>query len=174
LYLEDKDKAKLLDKIGEGYERVATAYSENYEYQATLQSIPIIGPVVDLMIKETSSKIGKRRFDELHTLLIESMNLIDQYKIDYPYLESEDFYSLFYKFFERSMRDRYKEKMILYVKILSNSILVENSSLRDNSEDFLSIFDDLTPKDLIVLKNMYEQQKDMKHIISLKIMNLSL
>jgi hypothetical protein len=61
---------------------------------------------------------------------------------------------------------------ILYVKILSNSILVENSSLRDNSEDFLSIFDDLTPKDLIVLKNMYEQQKDMKHIISLKIMNL--
>jgi hypothetical protein len=149
--LEDKhkDKAKLLDKIEEGYERVAKAYSENYEYQATLQSIPIIGPVVDLMIKEISSKIGKRRFDELHTLLIESMNLIDQYKVDYPYLESEDFYSLFYKFFERPMRDRYKEKRILYVKILSNSILIENSSLRDNSEDFLNILDDLTPKDLM-------------------------
>ena len=90
------------------------------------------------------------------------MNLIDQYKVDYPYLESEDFYSLFYKFFERPMRDRYKEKRILYVKILSNSILIENSSLRDNSEDFLNILDDLTPKDLMVLKNMYEQQKDMK------------
>ena len=78
MYLEDKrnDKAKLLDKIEEGYERVATAYSENYEYQATLQSIHIY-TVVDLMIKESSSKIGKRRFDELHTLLIESMNLID-------------------------------------------------------------------------------------------------
>ena len=47
------------------------------------------------------------------------------------------------------MRDRYKEKRILYVKILSNSILIENSSLRDNSEDFLNILDDLTPKDLM-------------------------
>jgi hypothetical protein len=46
------------------------------------------------------------------------MNLIDESKVDYPYLESEDFYSFFYKFFERSMRDKYKEKRVLYVKIL--------------------------------------------------------
>jgi hypothetical protein len=51
---KDKDKEKLLDKMQEGYEKVVTAYSENYEYQATLQSIPIIGPFVDLMIKETT------------------------------------------------------------------------------------------------------------------------
>jgi hypothetical protein len=164
--LEDKDKGKetkLFEIIEKGIEKVAVAYSENFEYQATLQSIPVIGPFVDLMIKETSSKIGYKRFVELYTLLIESMNLVDQSKVDYPYLESEDFYSLFYKFFERSMHDKYKEKRVLYVKILTNSILIENSHLRDNSEDFLSILDDLTPKDLILLKNIYEQQKNMQY-----------
>jgi hypothetical protein len=41
-------------------------------------------------------------------------------------------------------------------------MLIENSALQDNSEDFLSILDDLTPKDLIILKNIYEQQKHMQ------------
>jgi hypothetical protein len=61
LYLEDIDKSKLLDKIQKGLERAVNAYSENYEYQAALQNIPVIGPFVDLMIKESSSKIGYRR-----------------------------------------------------------------------------------------------------------------
>jgi hypothetical protein len=159
---KDKDKIKLLNKIGEGYKKAAAVYSENYEYQATVQNIPIIGPFIDQMIKETSSKIGQSRANELLALLIEAMNLIDQYKVDYPYLESEEFYDLISKVVEKSMRDRYKEKRILYVKILTNSILIENKHLHDNSEDFLSILDDLTPKDLVVLKNIYKQQKEMQ------------
>jgi hypothetical protein len=68
---KDKDKSKLLDKIQERFEKAVTAYSENYEYQVTIQNIPKIGPILDLVIKDLSSKVAFRRFVETHVGLFE-------------------------------------------------------------------------------------------------------
>jgi hypothetical protein len=152
------NKWKAWKTSGEG------GHSNKWQISVTIriQNIPIVGPILDIVIREAGSRIGQQRLYEIVASLDEAIRLIDQYKVDKPYLDSDEFYSLLYRYFEKSLCDRYNEKRILYAKILANSMLIENSALQDNSEDFLSVLDDITPKDLIVLKNIYEQQKHMQ------------
>lgn len=135
-------------------------YSSDIALQNTILSIPG-GPAVDVLIREIGSRISQQRIAETVYAIQLELDRLDAMKIDREYVTTEEFYDLVIKVFYQSVKDRISEKKRIFAKILSNSILLDNIDLRTNSEDFVNLLDDLSIRDLQLMKHIYNQQQDM-------------
>lgn len=77
------------------------------------------------------------------------------------YINSEEFYDTIRRVIEYSIRTRDQEKIRWYCRILIGSALLDNIKERHSAEDFLIFLSELKETDLLIGKEIYEQQKDM-------------
>jgi hypothetical protein len=141
-------------------EKVTNFYTESPGLRYTVKQIPIIGPIIDDLFAGTGSEIRQRRFMEFLEILGQLTDKLDEIKIDYPFLESEEFRDLVVNTVQNSVRTSHKERVLLNCKILVGSILIDNSDVRHTAEDFLFLVSELSPIDLKVASEIYQQQKN--------------
>lgn len=157
--MTSEEEKHVLQKIEKGIVRAIDEYSNNPSVTMAVSSIPTIGPVIDMIIQTTSSQISQRRFLELCRMLKEEIALIDETKIDKSFLESEEGCDLIRKAFRTALETAEDEKIRLYARILVRAAILDNASYRYHSKDFLSILLELSPADLTVAREIYNQQK---------------
>jgi hypothetical protein len=125
-------------KVDESIQRGLDYYSNNIELKNAVCQIPQIGPAIDFMISSLSMKFQQKRVIDSIITLHEEMERLDT-KIDKEYIKKEEFFDLFVKAFDNSVRTRHRERIRLNCKILVGAISVENISERPYAEDFLSL-----------------------------------
>jgi hypothetical protein len=150
---------KKLD-IDRHIEKGIEIYNQNVGLRYVINQIPIVGFFIDNFFGKTGAEIQERRLMQTIQFLHELTDKIDKTKVDYDFLESEEFTDLIVKIFQNSVKTRHKDKILLNCKILAGSILTENRDIRHSAEDLLVLVSELSPTDLKIASEIYEQQKD--------------
>jgi hypothetical protein len=141
-------------------EKAAEIYNQNVGLKYAINQIPIAGFFIDQFFTNTGPQIQQRRLMEAIEFLHQFTDKIDKTKVDYDFLESEEFYDLILGTFQNSVKTRHKQRILLNCKILAGTILIENRNIRHSAEDLLALVSDLSPIDLKVASEIYKQQKD--------------
>jgi hypothetical protein len=165
------EERSALTKIEEGLVRAVEEYTGNPAISFAVSSIPIFGPIIDIIVQTAGSKISERRFMQLCTSLKAEIALIDETKIDKPFLESEEGYDIIRKTFHTALETAENEKIRLYARILVRAAMLDNARFRHSAKDFLSILLELNPADLTLARTFYQQQKDTPPDIDHKVHN---
>lgn len=151
------------DKIGKALDEISEQsylkMKENPLLEVSLNTIPLIGPLLINFIKSNETRFLQRRFLKLYEYLNEEINNIQDQKIDKSFIETEEFYDILRKVYEYTAKTRDNAKIKLYSRILVRISMLNNAFFRYTAEDFLLILIDLSPTDLMIAKKIYQQQK---------------
>jgi len=148
------------DVLAKAEAAVATVYSDLAALRAIVAAIPILGASIDAFLGTRGQTITARRLRDAIKELERQASQLDQSKVDARYLESEDFFDLLWRAFERGMRTSQKEKVRLYVRVLLRS--TEAPAHRENAQEYLELLADLTVTEVRVASALYKLQKDAK------------
>lgn len=155
----DESNLPIETKLKEKFHNAAIAYSDISELRALVNLIPVIGSSIDVIISSEAQKVQFKRIQGTISHLTDEMRDIDEEKIDRSFLETEEFFDLLLLFFEKCMKTRHSEKIILNCKILAGSVLFDSKNERQFAYDILNNIADLSPTDLKLSIMIYEQQK---------------
>jgi hypothetical protein len=149
----DQDPSAELERRAE---EATVAYEQNMLLRAAVVAIPVIGSSLDLALTAG----GQRSIDRIH-------KLIDDLKVDMQerltvegsafnkkYLESEEFYDLFMRAFDASIKTRDEENRRLYARILTESTILDKTE-GHSPEEYLDLIANLTPRELAVARALY-------------------
>jgi hypothetical protein len=130
-------------------------YSDNSMYRAGVSAIPYIGGALDILLSSGIQKKSQKRFQNFLNELESQLKNIDENKLNYSYLESEEFYDLFLQTSNLVVRTRLQEKIKAYSNILTSSLILEfKNNLK--AEDVLNIIEGLTENDMKLIKLISE------------------
>lgn len=130
------------------------------KYEISVELRTAIGPALDFVCM---SMIGLFREDRVATYVSTINNEIEDLgksKVDWSYINSDEFSDLFLKATDNSLKTRFRERVVLNCKILAGSMSLENVHQRHFAEDLLILVSDLNPVDLMLGLKIYEQQKN--------------
>lgn len=142
--------------IKETTKKATEKYEESSKLRTMISLIPYIGSPMDVFISSEGQKIVQKRFEILIQKLQIEMEVIEEKMIDPKYLESEEFFDIMVTAFESTSRTREEEKIVLYAKILKNSVIINERDIEP--EEYLKIIQELTLQELVVAKEIYNQQ----------------
>lgn len=144
----------LSDQITDIAKRSAEWYTEKSTLRALITAIPTIGGPIDVWISTEGQKITQRRITDLINELKSEMDKISEGKVNYEFLESEDFFDLIVAAFESASRTKEIDKINLYAKIIKNSVVIEETDF--SSLEYIQIISELSLQEILVLKQLYE------------------
>ncbi|MFT7899062.1 hypothetical protein VBY74_03670 [Tenacibaculum ascidiaceicola] len=130
-------------------------YSDNTLLRAGVNAIPYVGGTLDVLLTSGIQKKSHERFLIFLNELESQIKSIDENKLDYKYLKSEEFYDLFLQSSNLAVRTRLKEKIKVYARILTSSLISEFKN-NLNAEDILNIIEGLTENDIKLIKLISE------------------
>ena len=81
-------------------------------------------------------------------------------RLDRAYLESEDFFDLFWRTWEKALRTSQKEKVSLYVRVLLRS--TQGPSYRETAQEYLEVLAEMTMPEVRVAAALYELQRGVE------------
>jgi hypothetical protein len=145
--------------INERIDRAVERYDELGKLRAPLQLIPIVGPVLDVIVSSTASRIQRERLEGFFEDLRTACAALDEAKVDRGFLESEDFFDFFVATTERMLRTGAAEKRDALRNVFVNGTLHGNSD-GPFKEIALRIVGDLTAAHVIALA--YAHRMDVK------------
>ena len=157
------------NKIDSYIEKGIENYNQNVGLRYTINQIPIIGFFIDNLLVQTGAEIQQRRLVQTIQILHDLTDKIDKTKVDFEFLDSEEFADLIVKTFQNSVKTRHRERIRLNCKILTGSIMIENRKIRHSAEDMLGLVSDLSPIDLKVASEIYKQQTDIPEKFDMEI-----
>ena len=131
---------------------LAQRYSKNPLLRSLIQLVPLgIGSTVDTALMTIIENIRLKRlrdfFDELQEGKIQ---------LSPELIESEDFLHCYFSTLKASMNTRRSEKIKLFAKLLSASFREDRPIDIDEYEEFLSIIDELSYRELYILFKLYK------------------
>jgi hypothetical protein len=161
---QDKERREpnlnVIDKTIEEIKTKLVEYSNNPIIRDIIQKVPGIGVPLDIMLAWLGHKVGEQRIVEYMKILFEELEQIDENKLDKDFFGTPDFLDIFLKASENSLKTRHRERVRINCKILIGSINKDKIPDRHYAEDFLSFVADLTPTDIMVGLEIYNQQKN--------------
>ena len=128
----------------------------NIASRSKLISVPILGNYMDIVYTETVQAIKDISFQN-------SLEKLDEEKIDKEYLNSLEFYNLLVQTFNMILDEIEMDKVIYYSKLIKNSI-ESNKDDRRYTFDYINIVHDLSINQMYLLQEIYIQQKDLYKI----------
>ncbi|WP_268225143.1 hypothetical protein [Sinomicrobium oceani] len=140
-------------------------YSDNSIYRAGLSAIPYIGGALDILLTSGIHKKSQERFQIFLNELENQIKSVDESKLNYSYLESEEFYDLFIQTSNLVIKTRLKEKIKWYSTIMTSSLISDfNNHMK--GEDILNIIEGLTENDIRLIKliSEYLESNDAQRI----------
>lgn len=140
-----KDYAKIIFETG-----------FNIASRSKLISVPILGNYMDIVYTETVQAIKDISF-------LNSLEKLDEEKIDKEYLNSLEFYNLLVQTFNMILDEIESDKVIYYSKLIKNSIESSKDDRR-YTFDYINIVHELSINQMYLLQEIYIQQKDLYKI----------
>ncbi len=83
--------------------------------------------------------------------------------IDKDYLESEEFFDLFVKIMDASIKTRHRIKIDYYTKLFSNYLPLQDR-ITFSPEDYLNILIELEPREIELMKITFSHEKYISNI----------
>ncbi|MEJ1221740.1 hypothetical protein [Sediminicola sp. 1XM1-17] len=136
-------------------ENLLNKYSDSTLFRAGVNAIPYVGGTLDILLSSGIQKKSQERFQSLLSELEYQLKCIEGDKLNYTYLESEEFYDLFVQISNLAVRTRLQEKIKIYANILTSSLILEFQN-NTKAEDVLNIIEGLTENDIILIKLISE------------------
>ncbi|MFI5252489.1 MAG: hypothetical protein ACHQQQ_08690 [Bacteroidota bacterium] len=142
----------------EKIENLLTKASEKYAKKTGLRIvvglIPRIGGSLNILLTSRAQRLTQERFGSLLLKLASQLEAIDEDKIYKQFLDSEEWFDLIFRAFEKAIRTRSAEKIQLYSKILIGALI--NPDNREHSESFLDVLAELSEIEVRFARLVYE------------------
>lgn len=145
-----RDSAKFLYDL-------AQDYANNPMLQGLIKQIPAIGWVLDASLKQSSTAIIRSRTRLLFEQLASGAE-----KLNPSLLEDNDFIYCFYCTYQAVLKNRNAEKVVLFTKLLleTSKLDTENLSSLDEFDEFMSIIDDISMREWVLLNEIYKIEQE--------------
>jgi len=118
--------------------------------EALLNLIPYAGGFLATYFGEIRSRRIQERMNNYFTYFTSRLKNLDQKKIDYDYLKSEEFAELFAQGAEQAARSTTEKRIKRFANILVNNALIDSKS-RLRTQSIMSFVDRLSDLDAFVL-----------------------
>lgn len=142
VYMELKNRAKVIFDTG-----------FNIAFRSKLVSVPVIGSYMDVVYTESIQAIKETAFQN-------SIEKLDEEKVDKEYLNSLEFFNLLVKTFKLTLDEIETDKVIYFSKLIKDSL--ESDELgRKYNFDYIKTISELSVDQMCILKVLYVQQKDI-------------
>lgn len=142
VYMELKNRAKVI---------FDTEF--NIAFRSKLVSVPVIGSYMDVVYTESIQAIKETAFQN-------SIEKLDEEKVDKEYLNSLEFFNLLVKTFKLTLDEIETDKVIYFSKLIKDSL--ESDELgRKYNFDYIKTISELSVDQMCILKVLYVQQKDI-------------
>ncbi len=141
-------------------EEVITYLSKKYDGSTIAKILfnlfPTVGPIIGDYLSDKAISIKLKRIYEFIKLSDEALKSIIDTKIDKTFLNSEEFYYIFERIFERVSKTHSSEKINRFRNVFVNCCTQElaKSKIKDN---VISAVETLTDDDVCVLQYIYIQ-----------------
>ncbi len=155
-------------------ENLLKKYSDSTTLRAGVNAIPYVGGTLDILLSSGIQKKSEERFLNFLSELENQLKELDDNKLNYAYLESEEFYDLFIQVSNLAVRTRLQEKIRVYANILISSLVLEfHNNIK--AEDVLNIIEGLTENDIKFIKiiSKYLELDNADKVNSNKVFNSS-
>ena len=135
-------------------EQLSDMYQTNPVIRALVQLIPIVS-IVDAALVTKIEKIHTKKarvfFDELENGTVQ---------LTQEMIESEDFLHCYFSTFKAALNSHRREKICYFARLLTSSITLSEISTIDEYEEYLSILDDLSFRELklLIVLSRYEKE----------------
>jgi hypothetical protein len=137
-------KPTIIERVDE----IHSSYSNNTTLRAGVTLIPYIGGALDVLFSHKGQEIMNERIESAFQKVKDEAQKLDESKIDYDFLESEEFFDIVYRTFDEIRKTRLKEKHKLFARILAKSTLNTNKSFEINK--FQNILSSIDIEDIFV------------------------
>lgn len=125
----------------------------NIAFRSKLVSVPVIGSYMDVVYTESIQAIKETAFQN-------SIEKLDEEKVDKEYLNSLEFFNLLVKTFKLTLDEIETDKVIYFSKLIKDSL--ESDELgRKYNFDYIKTISELSVDQMGILKVLYVQQKDI-------------
>ena len=125
----------------------------NIAFRSKLVSVPVIGSYMDVVYTESIQAIKETAFQN-------SIEKLDEEKVDKEYLNSLEFFNLLVKTFKLTLDEIETDKVIYFSKLIKDSL--ESDELgRKYNFDYIKTISELSVDQMCILKVLYVQQKDI-------------
>lgn len=128
----------------------------NIAFRSKLVSVPVIGSYIDVAYTESIQAIKETAFQN-------SLEKLDEEKLDKEYLNSLEFLNLLVRTFKMALDEIERDKVIYYSKLIKNSIESSKDDRR-YTFDYINIVHELSINQMYLLQEIYIQQKDLYKI----------
>jgi hypothetical protein len=147
----------------ESIRRLATSYSENAILRGAVQTIPVVGSIVDGVLASGRSDLVQQRVAALlDDLREEFIWILREEGVDEEFLRSQDYAHLVLLATEQAARSRTREKIRVYARLLARAGTPEAAKKVDRSEELLHSLADLSLTEVKVLIAFSVQAKHGK------------
>lgn len=145
--------ARIRDIATQAEHALTENYSRSTPARTLVASIPVVGSPIDAFLGTRGQNIASRRFEGTVMALSDECGRLDEEKIDRDYLESEAFFDLIWRLFEKGQRTRDQERVRAYAQTVRVSI--EDPSFREDAEGSLDLLSELTPAEFRLAAELY-------------------
>ena len=122
--------------------------------------IPIFGSIMIHSITEVNDVISQKRVTKLADEINVNIQRIDENSVDKHFLRSEEFHDFFVETLNCTLKERNEDKIKFFSKLLVDSIV--NGEVKYNM-DYVKALSELSYEQIVILKEMYNQQKDLPY-----------
>ena len=125
----------------------------NIAFRSKLVSVPVIGSYMDVVYTESIQAIKETAFQN-------SIEKLDEEKVDKEYLNSLEFFNLLVKTFKLTLDEIETDKVIYFSKLIKDSLESDEFGRKYNF-DYIKTISELSVDQMGILKVLYVQQKDI-------------
>lgn len=144
-------------------DKVTKRYSDNLLLRTAIQALPYVGGPIDTLLSGKASKIQQARIECFLDETNKKLQTIEKEKIDYEFIESEEFFSIFQNLLEKVIRTYEKEKIEIFSNIFVNSIVKENSKTY-YKEGFIDMVFNLSALHIKILRFFYHRHNVLRSL----------
>src|SRR5574341_1745771 len=145
--------------------------------EAALNLIPYAGGFLATYFGEIRNERIKERMNNYFKYFSEKLKELDEHKIDYNYLKSEEFAELFLQGAEQAAKSTTEQRIKRFANILANNILI-GTNTRQRTQSIMSFVDRLADLDAFVLVSYghpgeYSMRANKKDVICMYVHQLA-
>ena len=161
------DNPKRIDIIKRSLKKTEEQISEGYSTKSWLRSlvalVPYIGGSLDILLTNKHNVIVQKRIEYLLYELKCEIEKTDSDKIDYQYLESEEWHDLFLLSLERTAKLQDRKRIAAIAKILSGAV-EKDPNFEIHPVDLVQTIVDLSDQEATILYyvgTLYDSRQDL-------------
>ena len=158
-----EDYSDVLDMLRKKTLPLAIKYSEVPELGVVINTIPLIGPIVNGYLNAVTTIYTRYTLEKLYvflSLLKDEIEKEESEKIDKEFFSSMEFHDLFFLVNAKVQRGIRNNKLIYLARLLKGVSLKEGTLDPDKAEEFIENVDSLSKDEMNILYLLQEFFKD--------------